>query len=319
MAPESILNPDEIHDLLKNSGPVSSIGKLWEGECTLYDFRSAALKKDEKIQTVNQIHSQAAKSIETNINKSCGLELTIEFSKHEMVSGADAVAQVSLDKTLMVLWQNPSGGQEGSFLIDRTLFFQMYTKMLGGTRAFTKPGALTLLDQSYLVRILKPVVESLGRLWSGYGNWSFILQEKAVDQEALETLRWSFDCFRAIFTVKGMESEGQMVVVFPREMLNSVGTPDSTEAAGEASNGHRDIYWTKAVWGAISEIALPIQADLGSLQVPLRKVLNLSLGDEFSLVVPKDGYPVALGDHQAFRVSIGTLGDHRAIKVLNKG
>ncbi len=320
MAPESILNPEEIRDLLQHSGPVTSIGRLWEGDATPYDFRSAAQKKDEKIQTVNQLHAQASKTVEKALVKTTGQEVTVEFSKHEMVSGADAVAQISLDKVLMVLWSNPSGGQEGCFLIDRPFFFQMYTRMLGGSRAYIKPGNLTPMDQSYLVRILKPVAESLARTWSAYGNWSFILDERAVDQDVLDGLRWSFDCFRAVFNIKGGDMEGSIVAVFPREMLNSVGSQsaEAGEADAGASGAKRDQHWTKAVWSAIADIPLPLRVDLGTLVVPLEKVLNLKMGHEFALHLPESGYPVCVGSQTAFRGSIGTLGEHRAIKILQK-
>ncbi len=316
MASDSLLSTDQLQSLIaESSEPSCPTVPLWEGEAQSYDFLAASLKKDDKIQSANRIHTAAAQSLEKFFTQLMREKVEVQFVKHEFVTGVQAIQDISLEQSLVVTWKDPKEGQEGYLSLGRSFFFQLYNRLLGGVRGYEKAGALSPVEADYLTRIYKSVLEVLTNAWKEVGSFSFVYQKMIADQETQQGIRWPFDCFRAFFNFKVAD-----FAVLPWEILNVLGSLGDATVSATQANGQqeKDHHWIQAVIRAVSDTPVGLVAELGSAHASLQKVLQMQSGDEHLLSVPEQGHLLFVAGHPAFRVSLGTVGDQRAIKIVSQ-
>lgn len=314
---EPILNEEEIKDLLKQPPSLKEIGHLWEGEAASYDLLQSANKVKEKILIADQIHQNITPSFEKSLIESCGEGVKTTFAGHETKSGAETLSEISAEKSLAFTWANEAGGQEGLFLMDRALFFRLYGKILGGSGAFEKKGQLTSLERTILDRLLFPLAELLEQAWKGSAGWKFRPKNLLVDQEGIASLGWTFDCLSAGFNIQADDVAGSFQILFPREILSTLGENGSVAEEIHAPTAAKDHQWMSAVYEAIRNMPVPISVNLGAVITPLRDVLQIQEGNEFVLLTPENGYVVSVRERPMFVASIGTMGENKAIRIIH--
>lgn len=319
---EPLLNKDEINDLLKTPRPAGEITSFWQGDVTKFDFLGAALKKDEKIQAVSKFHTTAAKLMGRPLSRVCEREMNVEFVRHEMINTEEALSQINSEVALPYLWREPARGSEGLFVLDKSLFFILFNSLFGGKRALEKKEALTKLEINFLDKIMYPIAEALQTGWRNAGQWTFGLQGLLIDQDAVVSLGWTFDAFKAFFklTVTDMEPV-EFYALLPKEMLNIVGggEKDNQKSENTQATGHKDKTWVEAVKIAISHMPLPVTVDLAQIKMQLDQVLKMKPEDVYEIIIPKDAlHPVYVDNHLMFKSSIGGIDGQKAVKITNK-
>lgn len=312
---EAVLNQDEIRDLLNQSAPAGAQAGYWEGEVAAYDLLGSASKTKDKLEAADKLHQEATKLLGAGLSSEVGSEMTVEFAKHDLISGSDALAELAAEQVLVFPWKDTDKGLEGLFRVDRGLFFQCYDTILGGNRVVSKKDGLTPLEQSFANRLMASVVKSLEQIWGKTGAWKFPLGVLIDRQDQITGLSWNFDCFRATFKINIGAASGELVAVLPCDLLNAL-TDNKEAVVASQEAGNKDHLWEQAVLWAISDIPLSIKADLGSVRIPLKNVLGMKANDQFSLALPADGHLVLVQGKPAFRASIGTMEGNRAIQVI---
>ncbi len=317
---EPILNADEIRDLLRQSaGSARAVDRLWEGETVTYDILKSASQGQDKVKIADQVHQTAAPLIQQALTEISGSEVRFEFTKDDMIPSTEAIAEISLENSIVIPWSDTEKSLEGLFRIDRVAFFAIYGKMLGGSGAFEKKGALTRLEQVFLSRLMEPVVSLIERGWKSHGNWNFELGRLITDPQKLAQLGWNFDALKASFRMASDGKEGDVVAIFPKDILSGAGKdPVAAEGHAEVSQEGNDRQWSDAVREAILGLPIPVTVYTGNMHVSLKQALGLQVGEEFPLHLDDGNALVLVRGRPMFSASVGAFNQNRAVQIISR-
>lgn len=316
---DPILNPEEIQDLLKEPVPVGDVGRLWNGETISYDLLQSGAKSEEQLEKLVAVQTPAAETVARELKDWSGLAVTAAFTAHQLVPLSDVIAEVSLDRTLFAVWADAVQGFSGAVVLDRAIFFRLFTAMLGGAGSGERTGALTVLERAFFDRLLGRILGPLAEAWQRVRPVAFAVQEVLVQQSQLGALGWNMDGVKAVLTVQ-IEGEaaplGTITVLLPRELLAAVGDVGAVSEEAAQEKAQLDRQWQGAVHGAIGDTSVPLTVELGTTSAPMERVLKLAVGDELPLQLADAGHPVLVNGQPVFRASIGTVNGQRAIKIV---
>ncbi|MBI4239300.1 MAG: FliM/FliN family flagellar motor switch protein [Deltaproteobacteria bacterium] len=316
---EPILNPEEIQDLLKEPTPVGEIGRLWNGETISYDLLQSGAKNEEQLEKLVAVQTPAAAAMAKGMKEWSGLPLTVTFSAHQLVPMSDVIAEVSLDRTLFAVWSDTAQGLSGAVLLDRALFFRLFTAMLGGAGSGERTGALTALERAFLDRFLAHIFGPLTEVWQRVRTIDFAVQEILIQQAQLGALGWHFDGIKAVLTAQvdgEPQPAGTITLLLPRELLTAMSDMGAVSEEAAQEKAQLDRQWQGAVHGAIGGTPVPIAVELGTTRASMERVLKLAVGDELPLQLSEAGHPVLVNGHVVFQATIGTVNGQRAIKIV---
>lgn len=308
---------EEMQALMDRSKGNLGVAELWDGETTNYDFGSAALKKDEKIQQATKLHEDCALSLTKVFKEQTKVSAQFGFEKHELATAKEILNGVDLKKTLVVRWNDVGAGLEGLFLIDHQPFFSFFDYYFGGKSLSVKEENFTELDKAVLIKFLEPISKNLSRAWQPVRRCQFSANEIIQTQEQVVGLGWNFDCFKALFKVNlAGEDQGFLTVVLPKEMLNAIGSDQDLKSDQDANAG-RDVFWEKAVGRCLNEMPLLVSTTLATVDLTMGQVLELKVGQTFTLSGSDEDLTTYVDGRAMYLTQAGKVSESRAIKITN--
>lgn len=327
---EPLLSQEEIRDLLRQpaKGPVEH---LWDGEAQSFNLFASGSNIEEKLAQAKDIHIKVPKDVNVGWSELSGKKIVIELKDQTVIPGADSLAAISVDSSIVGMWSNNALKLEGALLIDRNMFFALYNTSFSGLMNFEKKGPLTRLERQILDKYLALFSESVKKVWEPYGMSELIVNKVLVEQEEIGSYNWDFDVMRVSFSVseeniikegeeeKTVKTElGLVEAVLPKELLDRIGKEDAVESVKASADGKVDQAWYSAVRLAVSSVPVDVEVELGEMTVQMRDVLNLQSDSVYQLEEPQLGFPVKYKGKTILLATMGHVEDRRGIQIKGR-
>lgn len=282
----------------------------------IYDFRSPDKFSKEQLRTLILLHENFARVVTTALSAILRTTVQMEPSGSEQCPYGN-FARGLQDPTILGIIHMPPLSGNALIEIDGQVAFPMLDRMLGGPGKGAVFGrAVTDIESAVLGRIFHAIIESLREAWRN-------IVEISPRMEALETnplfaqLISPAEMVAVLrFTIQVGEQRGWLKLCLPYMLLEPV-LPHLSARRWMVRDQKPGVAPPSQLMAHhLSEVLVPLTAELGKAEITVRDLVNLETGDIISLDVPAGGTAdVLVRGRRKFRGKPGTSGKRLAIQI----
>ncbi len=311
--PESVNSISSASEVSAKNRPPSH---LWEGESSPYPLFEAASAGDNRLKSLDQIGQEIAGSLQGSLTVLWKDVEKVEWEKNEIVSAKDCLKGLNVENHLVIQWITSAQKIKGYLVLDKKFFVELYNFLLGGKQPSTRSQSLTLLEQSYLNRVVVSILEVISHSWSTKIPWNLTSEKFLEEAVALENEVLTSDFIRICLKVTVKEIPSVYLLIVPKEILTCLASPSQNLKVEDEKQPLLDEEWRQGVLHSIGVTQVPVAVELGCIHTTLQKIIALKVEDVFSLDIPAEGHQIHIGGKSAFRGSLGILGENKAVKII---
>ena len=292
-----ILSQDEIDQLLSaiSSGqsdvdeykPVSDTRKI-----KIYDFKRPDKFSKEQIRTVQIMHET--------------------FSR---------LTTTSLSATLAVINMDPLKGN-AILEIDPAITFSMIDRLFGGTGATTgnKNRDLTDIEQSVMEGIIVRILANMREAWTQVIDLRPRLGQIETNPQFAQIVPPTEMVVLVTLETKVGEEEGMINFCIPYLTIEPIISKLSSQFWFSSVRRSSTTQYLGTLKEKLSTVDMDVVAEIGSINLPIRDVLSLRVGDTIRLSNTKvgDSLTLSVGNKKKFYCQPGVIGKKMAVQVTGK-
>jgi len=286
------------------------------GGVTPHDFRPPRTLSPEHLRAIETIHvrfarqSTAALSTMLRANVSCKLIAT------EQVTYAEFTGSRKRPTCCCVLRATPFAGPLAADL-ELGIVFPLLDRLLGGGR---EPGTierrpLTDIEQRLAARIMKVLLDELGRAWRDHGDVHFTVDTWQSDLQAAAIALPQDGVARLTFELTIHGARGTLAICLPASALR----PVLAALGGAPQNSTRvsvDAEQTAAVRQQLAGSPLELSVELASTRVRGDELFELSVGDILATETPATSPTIVrVAGVPKFHAYPGASGGNKAVRI----
>jgi flagellar motor switch protein FliM len=320
-----VLSQDEIDQLLSaiNAGetepedfkPAADTRKI-----KIYDFKRPDKFSKEQIRTISIMHETFARLTTNNLSANLRSMVHVHVASVDQLTYEEFIRSIPTPTTLAVINMDPLKGN-AILEIDPAITFSIIERLFGGTGETTKSQhELTDIEaavmEGMIVRILgnmreawAQVIDLRPRLGQIETNPQFAQIVPPTDMVVLVTLE-----------TKVGEVEGMMNFCIPYLTIEPIIGKLSAQfwyssARRAATNENLNTLKEK-----LSAVDVAIVAEIGKINIPIRDVLSLRIGDVVRLynVRVGDTFSLNIGNKKKYLCRPGIVGKKVAVQIVKK-
>ena len=321
-----VLSQDEIDQLLTaiSSGdsdvddfkPVSSAHKI-----KIYDFKRPSKFSKEQLRTVQNLHETFARLSTTSLSAQLRSIVHVHVASVDELTYEEFIRSIPTPTTLAVINMDPLPGT-AVLEIDPTISFCMIDRLFGGrgVTAGNKNRDLTDIEQEVMEGVIVRILANMREAWTQVidlrprfasieTNPQFAQIVPPTDMVVLVTLE-----------TKIGDEEGMMNFCIPYLTIEPIVSKLSSQFWYSSVRSKSTTQYLSTLKGQINTVDMDMIADFGTINLPIRDVLNLRVGDVVRLSNIKVGDPLLLsvGDKKKFYCQPGVVGKKMAVQITGK-
>ncbi|MEW5703016.1 MAG: flagellar motor switch protein FliM [Pseudomonadota bacterium] len=307
-----VLNQEEIDSLLGFDERDSE-----SGDTGIKAIINSALVSYERLPMLEVVYDRLIRMLSTSLRNftSDNVEVTIE--NITSVRFGDYLNSIPLP-AMMGVYKAEEWDGYGLLTIDSALIYSIVDVLLGGRRGTTilrvEGRPYTTIERELVQRMVSIVLADLGAAFEPLNPVTFQFERLETNPRFATICRNSNAAILAVLRVDMEDRGGQMELVMPYATLEPIRELLLQMFLGEKFG--RDTIWEEHLAGELWRTDVQIEAVLDEIQLSLRDVLNLKVGEQILLnATPESNVRVRCGDVQLFDGKIGRKGGHIAVQI----
>lgn len=320
-----VLSQDEIDQLLTaiSSGEVETqdIGQATDQKkIKIYDFKRPDKFSKDQIRTVSIMHETFARLTTTSLSAQLRSLVHVHVASVDQLTYEEFIRSIPNPTTLAVINMDPLKGS-AILEIDPAITFSIIDRLFGGQGEGTKYSRdLTDIESSVMESIIVRVLGNMREAWSTVIDLRPRLGQIETNPQFAQIVPPTEMVVLVTLETKVGEVEGMMNFCIPYLTIEPIISKLSAQ------------YWYSSVRrGATTEnlnilrerlstIAVPLVAEVGSIDLKVRDVVSLQLGDVIRLYNCRIDDPMVLtvGRKRKFYCRPGVIGNKLAVQVIGK-
>ncbi len=320
-----ILSQDEIAALLSaiSSGEVSpddytSVGE--QKKVKIYDFRRPDKFSKDQIRTLQMMHETFARLTTTALSAQLRALVGVHVGSVDQLTYEEFIRSIPNPTTLAVINMDPLRGS-AVLEIDPSITFTIIDRLFGGPGEPTKiTRELSDIELSVMEGIIVRILGNLREAWSTVIDLRPRLGNIETNPQFAQIVPPTEMVVLVTLETKVEQVEGMMNFCIPYLTIEPIISKLSAQ------------YWYSTVRrGTTTEnlnilrerlagIGITMSAEIGKVNVTMRDVLNLRVGDVIRLSNTKVNDPlnIMIGNRQKFECRPGLVGKSMAVQVTKK-
>ncbi len=320
-----VLSQDEIDQLLTaiNAGE-PDIEKVRTTADTrkikIYDFRRPDKFSKEQLRTIQIMHETFARLTTTSLSTSMRALVHVHVASVDQLTYEEFIRSIPTPTTLSVISMDPLKGQ-AILEIDPSITFTVIDRLFGGSGEGSKLNReLTDIEHSVMEGIIVRILGNMREAWTQVIDLRPRLSQIETNPQFAQIVPPTEMVVLVTLETKVGDVEGMMNLCIPYLTIEPIVSKLSAQ------------YWYSSVRrGATTEnlnilkeklstVEVTITAEIGKIQVPVRDVLGLKLGDVIRLynVSVDDPMPLNVGNKKKFLCRPGQVGRKMAVQITKK-
>ncbi|HFE38218.1 MAG TPA: flagellar motor switch protein FliM [Gammaproteobacteria bacterium] len=316
MSGPDILSQDEIDALLHgvSSGDVETESEEFDTDLISYDFASQDRIVRGRMPTLEMINERFARLFRISLFNKLRRSAEISVEGVQMMKFVEYVHGLYLPTSLNMVHMDPLRGT-GLFVFDPKLVYILVDNYFGGSGRFhtkIEGREFTPTELRIVENILQKVFEDMEEAWSPVLEVKYQFLNSEVNPQFANIVGPSDVVVVSTFNVELDGGGGEMHVVYPylllepiRELLDAGVLSDSIDA---------DDRWSLALREEILAAPLTLAATLTSMELTLKDVKELDVGDILPIDMPEE-VVVSAGGVPVLRCEYGARDGKKALKV----
>ena len=320
-----VLSQDEIDQLLTaiNAGeteietikPTADTRKI-----KIYDFKRPDKFSKEQIRTVQIMHETFARLTTTNLSASLRTLAHVHVASVDQLTYEEFIRSIPTPTTLANISMDPLKGS-AILEIDPSITFTIIDRLFGGTGEGAKLNReLTDIEHSVMEGIIVRILGNMREAWTQVIALRPRLSQIETNPQFAQIVPPTEMVVLVTLETKVGEVEGMMNLCIPYITIEPIVSKLSAQ------------YWYSSVRrGATTEnlnilkeklstVEIPVIAEIGKIEIPVREVLALRVGDVVRLHSVRVNDPMSLnvGTKKKFLCKPGVIGKKMAVQITKK-
>jgi flagellar motor switch protein FliM len=321
-----VLSQDEIDQLLTaiSSGdsetddfkPVSDTRKI-----KIYDFKRPDKFSKEQLRTVSNMHETFARLTTTSLSAQLRSLVHVHVASVDQLTYEEFIRSIPTPTTLAVVNMDPLKGN-AVLEIDPTITFCMIDRLFGGrgTTTGNKNRDLTDIDQSVMEGIIVRILANMREAWTQVIDLRPRLGQIETNPQFAQIVPPSEMVVLVTLETKVGDEEGMMNFCIPYLTIEPIISKLSSQFWFSSVRRSSTTQYLGTLKEKLSSVDMDVVAEVGSIDLPIRDVLSLRVGDVIRLSNIRVGDPLTLsvGNKKKFYCQPGVVGKKMAVQITGK-
>ncbi len=320
-----VLSQDEIDQLLTaiSTGEVEGEEALKRAETRkikIYDFKRPDKFSKDQIRTLQMMHETFARLTTTSLSAQLRTIVHVHVASVDQLTYEEFLRSIPNPTTLSVINMDPLKGS-AIFEIDPSITFTIIDRLFGGPGEASKINReLTDIELSVIEGIIVRILGNLREAWSNVIDLRPRLGNIETNPQFAQIVPPSDMVVLITLETKVGDVEGMTNFCIPYLTIEPIITKLSAQ------------YWYSSIrkGGTTENLAIlkkrldtvfiNLIAELGSLDISVKDVLNLQRGDIIKLERNKvnDNMILKIGNKKKFYARPGVVGSHMSVQITGK-
>jgi flagellar motor switch protein FliM len=320
-----VLSQDEIDQLLtaisagdtetEDFRPVNDTRKI-----KIYDFKRPDKFSKEQIRTVSIMHETFARLTTTALSAQLRSMAHVHVASVDQLTYEEFIRSIPTPTTLAVINMDPLKGN-AILEIDPSVTFSIIDRLFGGTGQGTKVQRdLTDIEQSVMEGIIVRILANMREAWTQVIDLRPRLGQIETNPQFAQIVPPSEMVVLVTLETKVGEEEGMMNFCIPYITIEPIISKLSSQFWFSSVRRSSTTQYMGVLKEKLSTVDMDVVAEIGTISLPVRDVLNLRVGDvvRLSNVHVGDPFTLSVGSKKKFLCQAGVIGKKVAVQVLKK-
>lgn len=318
-----VLSQDEIDQLLtaisagdsepENFKPVNDTRKI-----RIYDFKRPGKFSKEQIRTVSIMHETFARLTTTSLSAQLRSMVHVHVASVDQLTYEEFIRSIPTPTTLAVINMDPLKGN-AILEIDPAVTFSIIDRLFGGTGEGTKvQRELTDIENSVMEGIIVRILANMREAWTQVIDLRPRLGQIETNPQFAQIVPPSEMVILVTLETKVGEEEGMMNFCIPYLTIEPIISKLSSQFWFSSVRRSSTTQYLGVLKEKLSTVDMDVVAELGTINLSVRDVLSLRVGDVIRLSNVKVGDPLTLsvGNQKKFLCQAGVIGKKMAVQIL---
>lgn len=320
-----ILSQDEIDQLLmaistgeseaEDFKPVNDTRKI-----KIYDFKRPDKFSKEQIRTVSIMHETFARLTTTALSAQLRSMAHVHVASVDQLTYEEFIRSIPTPTTLAVINMDPLKGN-AILEIDPAITFSIIDRLFGGQGQAAKVQRdLTDIEQSVMESIIVRILANMREAWTQVIDLRPRLGQIETNPQFAQIVPPSEMVVLVTLETKIGDEEGMMNFCIPYITIEPIISKLSSQFWFSSVRRSSTTQYLNVLKEKLSTVDMDVVAEIGSINVPIRDVLSLRIGDIVQLSNVRVGDPIVInvGNKKKFLCQPGVIGKKMAVQVIGK-
>jgi flagellar motor switch protein FliM len=320
-----VLSQDEIDQLLtaisagdtdtEDFRPVNDTRKI-----KIYDFKRPDKFSKEQIRTVSIMHETFARLTTTALSAQLRSMAHVHVASVDQLTYEEFIRSIPTPTTLAVINMDPLKGN-AILEIDPSVTFSIIDRLFGGTGQGTKVQRdLTDIESSVMEGIIVRILANMREAWTQVIDLRPRLGQIETNPQFAQIVPPSEMVVLVTLETKVGEEEGMMNFCIPYITIEPIISKLSSQFWFSSVRRSSTTQYMGVLKEKLSTVDMDVVAEIGTINLSVRDVLNLRVGDvvRLSNVRVGDPFTLSVGSKKKFLCQAGVIGKKVAVQVLKK-
>ncbi len=321
-----VLSQDEIDQLLQaiSSGenetddfkPVSDTRRI-----KIYDFRRPDKFSKEQIRTVSNMHETFARLTTTSLSAQLRALVHVHVASVDQLTYEEFIRSIPTPTTLAVVNMDPLKGN-AVLEIAPEITFIMIDRLFGGSgdTGGKVNRDLTDIEQSVMEGVIVRILANMREAWTQVIDLRPRLQQIETNPQFAQIVAPGEMVILVTLEIKIGEEAGMMNICIPYITIEPIVSKLSSQFWFSSIRRSSTTQYLGTLKEKLSDVDMDIIAEVGTMNVSIRDVLNLRIGDvvRFNDIRVNDPLTLSVGTRKKFYCQPGVVGKKMAVQIIGK-
>lgn len=316
------LSQDEIDELLKaiSSGEMEDTNYNREAskrKIKIYDFRRPDKFSKDQIRTVSIMHETFARLTTTSLSAQLRCLINVHVASVDQLTYEEFIRSIPNHTTLGIINMDPLKGS-AVLEIDPSITFSIIDRLFGGAGAnFKMQRDLTDIEQAVMEGIIVKILGNLREAWGQVIDLRPRLGNIETNPQFAQIVPPSEMVVLVTLETKIGDVEGMINLCIPYITIEPIISKLSAQYMYASVRSGGTTESLNILRSRISNVNVNLIAEVGSLDIKVKDVVNLKVGDYVRLPgVKYDGEIILkIGNRNKFRCKPGIVGKKMAVQI----
>jgi flagellar motor switch protein FliM len=321
-----VLSQDEIDQLLTaiNAGetepedfrPAADTRKI-----KIYDFKRPDKFSKEQIRTVSIMHETFARLTTTSLSANLRSMVHVHVASVDQLTYEEFIRSIPTPTTLAIINMDPLKGN-AILEIDPAITFAIIERLFGANEVGSKvqPHELTDIEQSVMEGIIVRILGNMREAWATVIDLRPRLGQIDTNPQFAQIVPPTEMVVLVTLETKVADVEGMMNFCIPYLTIEPIIGKLSAQFWYSSVRRGTTTENLNVLKEKLATVDVNVVAEIGKIQIPVRDVLSLRMGDVVRLYNVRVGDPFSLniGSKKKFLCRPGVIGKKMAVQILKK-
>ena len=320
-----VLSQEEIDQLLTaiNAGetepedfrPAADTRKI-----KIYDFKRPDKFSKEQIRTVSIMHETFARLTTTSLSAQLRSMVHVHVASVDQLTYEEFIRSIPTPTTLAIINMDPLKGN-AILEIDPAVTFSIIDRLFGGTGEGTKAQhELTDIETSVMEGIIVRILGNMREAWTQVIDLRPRLGQIDTNPQFAQIVPPTDMVVLVTLETKVGDVEGMINFCIPYLTIEPIINKLSTQFWFSTVHRGTTTENLNVLKEKLATVDVNVVAEIGKINIPVREVLSLNIGDVVRLYNTRIGDPYSLniGNKRKFLCRPGVIGKKMAVQIIKK-